>query len=177
MILRTPVERVVSPVLPVRSLEEVGGSTPVETPKFCITPESQPEGATWQPMTGPRGTSNKNDCHLSNTGSSTCLPCTNRTLSACHCTCHVSLLTSSCATCHPYSGDTCHPLTGPITCCMPLSPTMCHLQMLPHHLYCTACTVSLPRGLYGLYSHPFFLPVWVFDQNAISFAYGVRLTK
>jgi hypothetical protein len=49
-------ERVVSPVLPVRSLEEVGGSTLVETPKFCITPESQPEGATWQPMTGPCGT-------------------------------------------------------------------------------------------------------------------------
>jgi hypothetical protein len=60
-ILRTPVERVVSPVLPVRSPEEeVGGSTPVETHKILHNPTSQPQGATWQPMTGPRGTSTTN---------------------------------------------------------------------------------------------------------------------
>jgi hypothetical protein len=134
-------------------------------------------GATWQPMTGPRGTHNQSD-------TATCqtlvhpLVCHVPVLSACHCTCHVSLLTSFRATCHPYSGDTCHPRTGPTHLLYALSSATCHLQMLPHHLYsCTACTVSLPRGLYGLYSHPFFLPVWVFDQNAISFAYGVRLTK
>jgi hypothetical protein len=78
-------------------------------------------------------------------------------LSACHCTCHISLLTSFRATCHPYSGDTCHPRTGPNHLLYALSSATCHLQMLPHNLYsCMACTVSLPRGLYGLYSHPLF---------------------
>jgi hypothetical protein len=58
------------------------------------------------------------------------------------------------------------------------SPATCHLHMLPHHLYDhRACTVSLPRGTVGLYSHQFFFPVWVFDQNVISFAYEARLTK
>jgi hypothetical protein len=49
------------------------------------------------------------------------------------------------ATCHPYSGDTCHPWIGPYACqinlprvvtqgCHVLSPeaTTCHLQELPH---------------------------------------------
>jgi hypothetical protein len=87
------VARVVSPVLPVRSTVEVGGSTPVETIKFYTMPESQPEGATWQPMTGPRGTSPTNQTlllvehrmvHVSATYPATC-----------HRTCPVSLLTSS----------------------------------------------------------------------------------
>jgi hypothetical protein len=84
------------------------------------------------------------------------------------------LLTSSCATCHPYSGDTCHPWIGPAVCpymCSnhlphvpPGAMPLCRLQELPRH--CTDCTVI-----------PFFLPVCLFGQNTISFAYGARLTK
>jgi hypothetical protein len=108
-------------------------------------------------------------------------------LSACHCTCHIILLTSFHATCHPYRGDTCHPRTGPTHLLYALSFATCHLQMLPCQLYglysqpttctvrtiqlachvdCTDCTVT-----------PLFLPVWVFDQNAISFAYKAHLKK
>jgi hypothetical protein len=106
------------------------------------------------------------------------LVCHVPSLSACHCTYHVSLLTSFRATCHPYNGDTCHPQTGPTHLLYALSSTTCHLQMLPHHLYgCMACIVSLPRGLYSPYNHPLFLPICVFDHNAISFAYKARLTK
>jgi hypothetical protein len=120
------VERVVSPVLPVHSLEEVRGSTPVETPYFAQTNEptngchvAAHDWATWHHII------HTNQCNLSTTDYSTCLPsfqlrapmslpCQHATVSA----------TSSCTTCHPYSGDTCHPLTSPIpvilhiTCCM-----------------------------------------------------------
>jgi hypothetical protein len=134
----------------------------VESIKFYTTPESQLEGAMWQPMTGPCGTSPTNQTlpliehqmvHVSATYLATCLP--------------VSLLTSSCATCHPYSGDTCHPRTGPVAYRMPH-----HLPRVfsrSSHVICmvvrpvqSACHVAL-YGLYGLYSHPFFLPVWVFE--------------
>jgi hypothetical protein len=92
---------------------------------------------------------------------------------ACHCTCHRDLVPH-----HPYSGDTCHLLTGPIHLPYSLSRATCLLQELPCQLYgCTAHTISLPRGLYRLYSHPLFLPVWVFDQNAISFAYRAHFMK
>jgi hypothetical protein len=153
---------VVSPVLLVRSLEEVGGSTPVETPYFA-QPESQPQGATWQPMTGPHGTSPfiENDamcqtmihprvcrgvCPINNRTTMS-LPCQHATVSA----------TSACATCHPYSGDTCHPLTGPNHLLYTLSSATCHLQKLPHQLYsCTTCTVSLPRGTVRTVQSPIF---------------------
>jgi hypothetical protein len=103
-------------------------------------------------------------------------------------TCPVSLprvpATSACATCHPYSGDTCHPLIGPTV------PVVCHITC--HVSSPGAATSSVSVRPYGLYSQPatwhctdctdctvipFFLPVWVFGQNAISFAYGARLTK
>jgi hypothetical protein len=148
---------VVSLVLLVRSAEEVRGSTPVESIKFYTTQESQPEGATWQPMTGPRGTSPTNQklplvkhrmVHVSAMYPTTCLLrclpnqqpyCHITALSTCHCIYHVSLLTSSCATCHPYSGDMCHPWAGPVAC------------HTPHHLPCVfsrschvSCTVVQP---------------------------------
>jgi hypothetical protein len=66
--------------------------------------------------------------------------------------CHVSAM-SACATCHPYSGDMCHPLTGPIVYHTP--------HHLPHQLYDhTTCIVSLPRGtvrtVRTVQSSPFF---------------------
>jgi hypothetical protein len=85
---------------------------------------------------------------------------------------------SACATCHPYSGDTCHPLTGlnvPIICS--ITATCCH-QKLPHQLYGRrTCTVSLPRVIVWIVQSPIFLLVWVFGQNAISFAYKAHLMK
>jgi hypothetical protein len=176
------VGRVVSPVLPVHSPEEVGGSTPVETHKFYTTHEpttgchvAAHDWATW---------------HLSNQSDSatcralirsTCLPRTLPpvTVPAQSLPADVIHATSACATCHPYSGDTCHPLTGPTVPVICPSPATCHHQKLPHQLYGrTACTVSLPRGTVRTVQSPiFFLPVWVFGQNAISFAYEARLTK
>jgi hypothetical protein len=60
------------------------------------------------------------------------------------------LLMSSSATCHPYSGDTCHHWIGPTVCpyaksachMSPPGAAMCHLLRFPHHLY----------GPYALYS-------------------------
>jgi hypothetical protein len=149
-------------------------------------PESQPQGATWQPMTGPRGTFPlaKYDATCQALvrppvcrGVSSVLP-HHSPVSLCHYICHVSLLTSSRATCHPYSGDTCHPRTGPVACRMPhhlprVFSRSCHIICMVVQPVQSAFHVAL----YGLYSHPFFLPVWVFEQNVISFAYGARLTK
>jgi hypothetical protein len=149
-------------------------------------PESQPQGATWQPMTGLRGTFPlaKYDATFRALvhppvyqGVNSILP-HHCPVSLCHCIYHVSLLTSSRATCHPYSGDTCHPQTGPVACHTPY-----HLPCVFSRSFHVICTAIRPLqsachvALYGLYSHPFFLPVWVFEQNAISFAYGARLTK
>jgi hypothetical protein len=137
-------------------------------------------------MTGPRGTSTTNqklppvECrfvHLSSTYSASKPHVPHHCpVSLCHC---VSLLTSSCAMCHPYSGDTCHPRTGPT---VPIVlPITCHVSS-------PGAATSVVRP-YGLYSQPatwhftdctvthFFLPIWVFEQNAISFTYGARLTK
>jgi hypothetical protein len=111
-------------------------------------------------MTGPRGTSPfvKNDamcqtmihprvcrgvCLVSNRTTMS-LPCQHATVSA----------MSACATCHPYSGDTCHPLTSPI-------PVVHHITC---HVSSPGASTSVVRlvqsachvALYGLYSHPFF---------------------
>jgi hypothetical protein len=124
------VEQVVSLVLPVRSLEEVGGSTPVETPYFAQTNEptngchvAAHDWAMWHHIIHP------NRCHLSTNDWSTCLPsCQLHTATSLPCHHATVSATSACATCHPYSGDTCHPLTGPIpvvrhiTCEAPGSP-------------------------------------------------------
>jgi hypothetical protein len=132
----------------------------VETHNFT-QPESQPQGATWQPMTGPRGTSptNQNDA--------TCRALIGPPV--CHVPCHLSPYlpsqpadvihaTSACATCHPYSGDTCHPLTGPtVPVVCSITCHMCHHQKLPCQLYGrTACTVSLPRGTVRTVQSPIF---------------------
>ena len=131
--------------------------------KILHNPMSQLKGATWQPMTGPRGTSPLAE------NNATC-----RALDGphvCHVPCPLSLYlpsqpanvipaTSACATCHPYSGDTCHPLTGLIPIVRQIT---CHVSSPG------ASTSSIRHvqstchmALYGLYSHPFFLPVWVF---------------
>jgi hypothetical protein len=94
--------------------------------------------------------------------------------------CHRQLLTSSRATCHPYSGDTCHPWIGPTVC--PYAKSACHVSPPGAcHVICmdrTTCTVSMPRGtVRTVQSSPLFLPVCLFGQNAISCAYGARLTK
>jgi hypothetical protein len=109
-------------------------------------------------------------------------PVSNRTTTCLprHCpvsVCHVSA-TSAYATCHPYSGDTCHPLTGPNHLSYSLSPAMCCHQKMPCQLYGrTAYIVSLPHGTVRTVQSPIFLPVWVFGQNVISFAYKARLMK
>jgi hypothetical protein len=86
--------------------------------------------------------------------------------------------TSACAMCHPYSCDTCHPMTSPIVCHMPhhlphVISRSCHIICMDVRPVQSACQVAL----YGLYSHPLFLPVWVFRYNVISFAYRARSTK
>jgi hypothetical protein len=123
-------------------------------------PMSQPMGAMWQPMTGPRGTFPlaeydatcqqrieppvcRGVCPVNNCTAMS-LPCQHATVSA----------TSACATCHPYSGDTCHPLTGPI-------PVIHHITC---HVSSPGAATSVVRpvqsachmALYRLYSHPFF---------------------
>jgi hypothetical protein len=128
----------------------------------------------WQPMTGPRGTSTTNrNCQVSNVGWSTCLP---RFLPP---YLPSQLLTSSVP-------------RVTLTVVTRVTHRLVQLSVVhvPHHLPCVAsrschiiCMVVWPVqsachvALYGLYSHPLFLHVWVFRQNAISFAYGTRLTK
>jgi hypothetical protein len=87
-------------------------------PQNFTKTNNQPWGATWQPMTGPRGTSTTNQnatcrCLIG----PTCLPPINRTaMSPCHCHPATSDADVIRATCHPYSGDTCHPCIGPSVC-------------------------------------------------------------
>jgi hypothetical protein len=59
-ITRTPVGRAVSPVLPVCCPEGRSGFDPVQAIQILHKPTNQPRGATWKPMTGPRGTSTTN---------------------------------------------------------------------------------------------------------------------
>jgi hypothetical protein len=140
------VEWAVSLVLPVRSAEEVWGSTLVESIKFYTTRKpttrchmAAHDWATW---------------HLSNqSNTATCRaldgPC------ICHVPCHLSPYlpsqptdiihaTLACAMCHPYSGDTCHPLTGPTV------PILCSIT---YHMSSPEATMSAIWS-YGLYSQP-----------------------
>jgi hypothetical protein len=133
---------------------------------------NQPQGATWHPLTGPCGTSTTNRymprvnhwfVHVSTTHQllycPVSLPCQPATSAA----------DVTHATCHPYSGDTCHLWIGPSVCQTdPSCSATCHHLRLPRVIFCsfhitctdhTVCTVSMTRGLYRLYSHPFFLPV------------------
>jgi hypothetical protein len=116
----------------------------VETITFYIT-TSQPQGATWKPMTGPRGTSKTNRImphvkfqmlHVSSTYPSI-VPSQSP---ADVIPCHVSPIDWSNCTYHAPS------------------PATCHLQELPCHMYDrTTCTISLPRGtVRTVQSSPFF---------------------
>jgi hypothetical protein len=74
----------------------------------------------------------------------TSLPCQHATVFA----------TSTYAMCHPYNGDTCHPLTGPI-------PIVRHITFHVSSPRVATSAVQLVQSachltLYGLYSHPFF---------------------
>jgi hypothetical protein len=137
-----------------QSVSRMGGRgfDPVQAQNFYKT-NNQPQGAMWQPMTGPRGTSTTNQnmptcrsligpraCHLSN----------------CHRHCPVilprQLLTSSVP----------RVTLTVVTCVTPglvqlsalyiqIMPATCHLLELPH-----VSPLGLPRhlyGPYGLYSH------------------------
>jgi hypothetical protein len=93
------------------------------------------------------------------------------------------MLTSSCATCHPSSGDTCHlrigqPYAQKVQNCMTRGITW------SHHVSCT----DMPRMLYGPATCPVrtvrtgtvsikFLPVWLGEQIAISSPYRLCLRK
>jgi hypothetical protein len=130
---------------------------------------NQPQGTTWQPLIGPHGTSTTNRY----------MPRVNHWfvhVFAAHqllyfpvnlpCQPATSATDVTRATCHPYSGDTCHLWIGPsvrqtnpsrsATCCHPRLP--CVICWIYHVtcMDCMVCTVSMTRGLYGLYSHPFF---------------------
>jgi hypothetical protein len=78
--------------------------------KKKFIPTSQWRGATWQPRTGPHGTTLL--IHLY-------AKCQIHIFPVVHINCPISVLTIPChmsyghATCHPYSGDTCHSLIGP----------------------------------------------------------------
>jgi hypothetical protein len=87
--------------------------------------------------------------------------------------------TTGCQVAPPLSTNQCHlstidwssflPHVCPVSKPAQSPPATCFLTYLlvphhlPHQLYdCTTCTVSLPCGLYGLYSHPFFFTCLVF---------------
>jgi hypothetical protein len=80
-------------------------------------------------------------------------------LVTCHCTCHLWHVSYSCttlprqsygrATCHPYSGDTCHTLIVHMYLSMSTST-------VPYHVNRTTCTFSYHVALYGLYSYQIF---------------------
>jgi hypothetical protein len=93
------------------------------------------------------------------------------------------MLTSSCAMCHPSSGDTCHLRIGPTV--RPKSQ-ICLTRVITwsHHVSYT----DLPCVLYGPATCPVqtvrtgtvsikFLPVWLGEQIAISSPYGLHLRK
>jgi hypothetical protein len=129
--------------------------------KILHNPTNQPKGAMWKPMTMPHGTfplvEYDTTCQALDGPRIYHVPC--HLSPSHHCTCSVSLLTSSHATCHPYSGDTCHAQTGPPHLAYTLSPAMCLLQEMPHQLYGrTACTVILPRGTVRTIQSPTFFP-------------------
>jgi hypothetical protein len=126
------VARVVSPVLLVHSIVEIRGSTPVENINFYTNYEpttgchvAAHDWATWHLNNQSKSAKCQMlirppvfhvPCQLSACAFATSLPCQ---------PCHVSAM-SACATCHPYSGDMCHPLTGPtvpITCSI-----TCHMS-------------------------------------------------
>jgi hypothetical protein len=128
---------------------------------------NQPQTATRQSLNGPCA------FHLSNA----VLPCQPATCLPPYLP--NQLLTSSGATCHPYSGDTCHPWIGPVVC--PYAISACHVSP-PRAATSSVQTVrpvqlSCHVALYGLYSHPLFLPVCLFGQNTIYSVYEARLTK
>jgi hypothetical protein len=151
----------VSLVLPIHSPEERSGVRPRWRPYNFIQTTSQPQGATWQPMTGPRGTS------TTNRRNAKCRMLTRPHIS--HVPYHLSPYlpshpadvipaTSVCATCHPYSGDTCHPLTGPTV------PVVCHntYHMSSPGAATSAIQSTCHMALYGLYSHPLFFACFGF---------------
>jgi hypothetical protein len=76
------------------------------------------------------------------------------------------------ATCHHFSGDTCHSLISP-----PVCPRQ-HHRTLPRQLYDrTTYTIIFHVALYGryrLYSHQI-LHVWKNEQTTISWSYNVCL--
>jgi hypothetical protein len=174
---------VVSPALPVRCPEGRSRVRPPAMPKILHKTNNQSRGATWQPMTGPRGTlTNQPNMPRVNADWPTCLP---RQLPYCHvtvlpvipavlpCQPATSAADVTRATCHPYSGDTCHLWIGPTVPVRPNLPATCHspgaaMCHLPLDLPCvtctdrTVCTVSMTRGLYGLYSHPIFFACLTF---------------
>lgn len=81
------------------------------------------------------------------------------------------ILTSSCATCHPYSGDTCHLEIGPAVhpkvqiCLTRVITWSCHMSLYrPTMSRCTNLPCQhrdmphqRPYGLYGLHSQQFYL--------------------
>jgi hypothetical protein len=118
-----------------------GGRTPRAQHNFYIKTNSQLRGATWQPLTGPRGTSTTNPNmtrvayrldHANQPKYAMCQslihPChLPHIISVCSITCHIIHAASDAdvihatsdadvirATCHPSSGDTCHYKIGPI---------------------------------------------------------------
>jgi hypothetical protein len=124
-------------------------------------------------------------CQVSDAYSSTCLPPVTVPAQSLPCQrCHLSpYLRSHCpvsAATSPADVIPCHVSPIDWSSCLPYatSPATCRLPGLPRHPYglysqhatwhCTDCTVIPP---------PFFFTVWVFGQNAMSFAYGARLTK
>jgi hypothetical protein len=109
-------------------------------------------GATWQPMTGPRGTTpfaQMNDmCHdmiftPANPINMPLVPARHPMT--------IIPATSSCAMCHPCSGATCHDLNRPhlhLPTLVPTHPATLFIRpynlysQLPHH-HCTNCTINI----------------------------------
>jgi hypothetical protein len=150
------VEWAVSSVLPVHSAEEVRGSTSVETPYFAQTNEptngchvETHDWAMWHHVIHP------NRCHLSTTDWSNCLSsCQLRTATSLPCQHATVSATSACATCHPYPGDMCHPLTGTNPCRTP--PHLPRVITRSCHISCMTYTVILPRGTVRTVQSPIF---------------------
>jgi hypothetical protein len=122
--------------------------------KFTNKTNDQSLGSTWQPMSGPRGTTSFANLpsHVSNVDSPTCLPC--------QYSCHLSAL-------YPV---TCHRTVGPHGTCMSVPhvtlPVVTHVTsgwsmsivhnlptMMPCQFYGrTTFTISYHVALYRLYS-------------------------
>jgi hypothetical protein len=160
---------VVSPAPPVHCPPGRSRVRPPSMPQILHITINQSRGATWQPTTGPRGTLTNQPKHATCQSSigpraRAVLPCqfaTSASVLSRHSATSAADVTH--ATCHPYSGDTCHLGIGPVRTpnrTRVKSAATCHLlELATCHLYgpatsayrhatvsvrtdCTDCTVN-----------------------------------